>query len=297
MKRTFSLLPAGLLLIGLAAWPAAGQEAGDVLTNDDIVRMAQAGLPAAVIVAKIQSSSTDFETSVDTLLALSEAEIAPEILEAMVSANAPAAPSSDGVSGESGSTAAGRAAHFEGTSCEYPGIFLFEGESLVALELTQPTSSKAGSGLVSGLTWGLKSTKAKAMVRGERSPVRTTDRDPTFYFCFEAPQAGVPNQTSGAANPAEILLIVLEAMPRKEQRSFVTGKVNSWRGSSAGTPPKQMRRVDYKEVVPGVCEVQAETLRAGEYAFFDYSGQASEVGAYGGFFGGASGKLFAFGVD
>ena len=294
MKRTRSLLLGSLLILGLAALPAAGQEAGDVLTNDDVVRMAQAGLPAAVIVAKIQSSPTDFDTSVDTLLALSEAEIAPEILEAMAGAGALAAPSPDGAAGEPASAAPGRMTNFEGTPCEYPGIFLSEGDSLVALELTQPSTSKTGSGFVSGLTLGLKSNKMKAIVRGGRSPVRTTDRDPSFYFCFEAPRASASNQMSGAANPEEILLIVMEALPRKQQRSFVAAKANRF-GASGGTPPKQMRRVDYKEVAPGVYEVQAEPLRVGEYAFFDYSGQVSQLGAYGA--GAASGKLFAFGVD
>lgn len=325
-KRTCSLLLGGLMLVGSVVLPAFGQEAGDVLTNDDVVRMAEAGLPAAVIVAKIQSSSTDFDTSVDALLALSAAEVAPEILEAMAGAGAPAAPavpaapvaaplpavqSLEVVTGERASAVANVATNFEGTPCEYPGIFLSDGDSMLDLEITRPSSTKTGSAILSALTYGVKSTKAKALVRGVRSPVRTTETSPTFYFCFEEAQGGLSYQTSGAVNPAEFLLIAFDVMPKKQQRSFILGKLNAFTGGSGGTPPKQMRQVEYKKVVPGVYEVKSETLTAGEYAFY-YSGQASIVGRFGGPLGGAFGgqlgggaeagaggtsKLFAFGVD
>ena len=326
-RKTTRLLFLGLILAGSLVLPAFGQEAGDSLTNDDVVRMAEAGLPPAVIVAKIQSSRTDFDTSVDALLALSAAEVAPEILEAMAGAGAPAAPavpvaapvaaplpavqSLEVVTGERASAVANVATNFEGTPCEYPGIYLSDGESLVDLEITRPSATKTGSAILSALTYGVKSTKAKALVRGVRSPVRTNVKSPTFYFCFEEAQGGLSYQTSGAVNPAEFLLIAFDVIPKKQQRSFILGKLNAFTGGSGGTPPKQMRQVEYKKVVPGVYEVKSETLAAGEYAFY-YSGQASIVGRFGGPLGGAFGgqlgggaeagaggtsKLFAFGVD
>ena len=57
------------------------------LTNEDIIKLVKAGLPSAVILAKISSSRTDFDTSVDTLLALSAEGIPPDVLAAMAEAS------------------------------------------------------------------------------------------------------------------------------------------------------------------------------------------------------------------
>jgi len=303
-RRPFFLLGC-LVFLFVSALPALGQQEVEVLTNEDVVRLTESGLPASVIVAKIRSSRTDFDTSVDALVALSEAKVGPEVLEAMTNAGAPApsagddAASLDVVTATRASEVANVASNFEGTPCESPGIFLSEESSLVDLELTQPSSTKTGSGVLSGLTYGIKSTKAKAMIRGARSQVRTSQRQPTFYFCFEEAQAGLSYQTTGAVNPSEFPLIALDVQKKKDQRAFVTGKLNLWTGASGGSPPKQLRQVEYQKVVPGVYEVKSQTLEPGEYAFY-YGGQATAViGIFGPAISGASatGKVFAFGVD
>ena len=45
--------------------------AQEVLTNQSVVKLHKAGLPAEVILAKIRSSRTSFDTSVDALVSLS----------------------------------------------------------------------------------------------------------------------------------------------------------------------------------------------------------------------------------
>ncbi|MCY3968333.1 MAG: hypothetical protein OXG74_00230 [Acidobacteria bacterium] len=303
-KRRPFFLVGCLVFLFVSALPALGQDEVEVLTNADVVRLTESGLPASVIVAKIETSWTDFDTSVDALVALSEAKVDPAVLEAMTNAGAEPAPAAsdsatlDVAAGTRASQVANVASNFEGTPCESPGIFLSEEGSLADLELTQPTSTKTGSGVLSGLTYGIKSTKAKAMIHGARSQVRTSERQPTFYFCFEEAQAGLSYQTAGAVNPSEFVLIAFDVLKKKDQRSFVTGKLNLWTGASGGSPPKQLRQVEYRKVVPGVYEVTAQRLQPGEYAFY-YGGQATAViGLFGpAIGGGASGKVFAFGVD
>ncbi|MCY3932716.1 MAG: hypothetical protein OXH70_13485 [Acidobacteria bacterium] len=302
MKRASLCLLAGLCLIATTTF---GQDTAEVLTNEDVVRLTQSGLPGSVIIAKITTSSTDFDTSVDALVALSEAGVDPGVLEAMTNAGAPSAPAADVpatgtlevVSGTRASPVANVASSFEGTPCERPGIFLSEEGSMVDLEVTQPTSTKTGSGVLSGLTYGIKSTKSKAMIRGASSQVRTNQRRPTFYFCFEESQAGLSYQTTGAVNPSEFLLIAFDVLRKKNQRSFVTGKLNAWTGAQGGSPPKQLREVEHREVAPGVYEVTSESLDPGEYAFYYGGGQATLVGFFGASFSTGSGKVFAFGVD
>ena len=79
MKTWMVALTLGILF---ALSPAAADE--EALTNEDIVRLTQAGLGPSVIVAKIASSRTAFDTSVEALVELSENEVAQEVLEAML---------------------------------------------------------------------------------------------------------------------------------------------------------------------------------------------------------------------
>ena len=80
---------------GLAVWLAftAGVAFGaeGALTNADVVRLAEAGIGDAVIVAKIETAMTAFDTSVDGLVALSKAGIGDEVIAAMVRSEAASA--------------------------------------------------------------------------------------------------------------------------------------------------------------------------------------------------------------
>ena len=60
--------------------------ADDALTNEDIVKLVEAGLGRAVIVVKIEESATAFDTSVDALVGLSKSGVDDEVVAAMVKA-------------------------------------------------------------------------------------------------------------------------------------------------------------------------------------------------------------------
>ena len=298
-----------LALLLVAAPPAFSEQNDETLTNADVISLHEAGLAASIIVAKIQGSATDFDTSIDALIGLGNSGVDPAVIEAMTSAGSAAPPPSQPVApvavvaGDVSVTQANRASkasnvrtNFEGTPCTTPGIFLRGEEALVDLEVTSPMASKTGSGILSSLTYGIKSAKAKSMIRGSSSPVRTTDQTPSFLFCFEESEVGLSYQSSGAVNPAEFLLLAFDVLPKKRQRSFVTGKMNQWSGSSGGAAPKQMRDSTYTKIAQGVYEVTA-SLTPGEYAFY-YAGEAQVGGFFGSMMSGAgSGKVFAFGVD
>jgi hypothetical protein len=59
------------------------------LSNDDVLNMHKAGLPAEVLVAKIKSTTCDFDTSPAALAALKSAGIADNIILSMVEAPVP----------------------------------------------------------------------------------------------------------------------------------------------------------------------------------------------------------------
>jgi hypothetical protein len=67
---------------------AGTSPAGPMLKNEDIVKMAKAGLDDALIIAKIGSSKCQFDTSTDALIQLKESGVTAAVLKAMVGAQA-----------------------------------------------------------------------------------------------------------------------------------------------------------------------------------------------------------------
>lgn len=85
------LFVSALILIGVLVSEAKGQTTPpQALTNDDVIKMVQAKLGDAVIVAKIKSSPCKFDTSTDALIKLKQAGVSDAVLQAMTEAVGPA---------------------------------------------------------------------------------------------------------------------------------------------------------------------------------------------------------------
>ena len=78
-----------ILLLGISVSVQA-QDGAEVLTNDKVVMMTKAGLPASIIVNKIRASKTNFNTSTEELIRLQQARVPAEIINAMVEASSSA---------------------------------------------------------------------------------------------------------------------------------------------------------------------------------------------------------------
>jgi len=91
MRKVFLL---GFLLL-LSAMLAAQQQ---TVNNDSVIRMIQAGLPEEVIISTINASPGAYDTSVDGLIALKEAEVSEKVLAAIVSRNSGSATGNSGTS-------------------------------------------------------------------------------------------------------------------------------------------------------------------------------------------------------
>src|SRR2546427_10371783 len=88
-----SLLLAACLLVGSTA-SVSGQE---VMTNETVIQMVKAGFSENVILAKMRSSQTKFDTRTEALIALKQAGGSEKVMSAIISgggppASAPAAP-------------------------------------------------------------------------------------------------------------------------------------------------------------------------------------------------------------
>lgn len=66
--------------------PARTAPSGPPLKNEDVVKMAKAGLDDSIIVAKIGSSQCQFDTSTDALIQLKRIGVSAAVLKAIVGA-------------------------------------------------------------------------------------------------------------------------------------------------------------------------------------------------------------------
>lgn len=302
MRSTPPCIVAGLLFLLLAIPTVA---IGETLTNDSVTALHKAGLPASVIVAKIEASEGNFDTSVEALVALAEAGIPDSVIAAMVGAGDSGATQpaqtqqvvhSGRVVEQQAATAAPTVANtFAGTPCPGPGIFSETDNGLKQLDPSAYTGVKTGGLWKAKLTGGIMSVKSQAMITGLSSHNRIRDRSPTFYFCFEETQTGLSYETSGATTPSQFLLVTLDVSEKQNARMLVTGKLNAYTGGYSGPPPKFRKDFAYEKLAAGVYKVTVSGLPSGEYAFF-YTGSASAGAAmsFGLVSSGGGGKVFDF---
>ena len=79
-----------VVAVSMVLWVPSGTGfAEETLTNKDVERLVSAGLDSAVVVAKIESSATAFDTSTDALVALADAGVGNEVIAAMLAASSP----------------------------------------------------------------------------------------------------------------------------------------------------------------------------------------------------------------
>ena len=88
MKKQCAALGLALLVV-FTLTPVSGEDAP--LTNEDIVRLTQAGLGAEVIITIIRANATVFDTSVAQLLELKGADVEDSVIAVMVDKGAQAA--------------------------------------------------------------------------------------------------------------------------------------------------------------------------------------------------------------
>jgi hypothetical protein len=242
--------------------PANGQPAAGELTNEDVVRLVKAGLGEEMIVLKIKQSKAAFDTSPEALIRLKEAGVSESLLRAMIN---PAASSA--------------APTYE------PGIYLEENGKLIQLEPTLFMQTK-GNPLATGLTYGIKKTKFKAVAPSPHARVQTSQSRPVFHFYFSSGTGGFTSPLMGATGPNEFLLVKLEE--KKDRRELVVGEARY--GVSMGVNKDAVRELSLEKLGAGRYKVmpQAE-LTPGEYCFYYATASSGPMG-------GAGGKLFDFRV-
>lgn len=243
---------------------AASPQQAEVLTNETVVALAEAGLGDEAIVAKIRSSPVRFDVSTSTMLELRKRGVTSQVIAAMVEASTPRATA---ISSDSPDPMVPHSA----------GVYLLSDEGSVAkmLRMDATASSQVKTGGIFGyaLTSGIASMSIKAAIANETARVGTGQKQPKFFFFFDEsnPATGSVQGTwlSGTAatvtSPNEFVLVRLtKKSGRREAR---VGSMNIG-GTKVGVMDKDRIAFDYEVVRPGVYQVMPRVpLSAGEYGY------------------------------
>ena len=240
-----SLLLAGCLLASSAA-SVSGQE---VMTNETVIQMVKAGLSESVILAKMRSSQTKFDTRTESLIALKQAGTPEKVMQAIINGGAPPA-SAPAASAASAPAAAGPSAAVAPTpqGSHRGPIYHVSGSKqveLIGISGDIETSRAPFSG-----------RKTELVLPGNKAKYRTSDRQPVFLSSSE---------------PADAPLVKLD--PGKNDRNLRVSssfRAGPYSGSSSQRGIRSEDRVDVEAERDnrGLFRIRPRApLAPGEYAF------------------------------
>ncbi len=264
MKRIRAVLVLLLVAAVSLSLPGATSLAQEVLTNDSVIQMVKAGLPEAVVIAKIKGTASKFDLKTDSLVSLKKAGVSDKVLEAMVSAG-------------SGSPAA--AAAPTTTTPAPPGPAVAAGALKNQDVIYQLVSGKyvemfaTSANLETNMSFF--QSKSEVVLEGRKAQYRTSEKQPVFLSTYSSTDAPLVRLKQGDDHNDRNLKI----------------------GSGAFMPfgGTQKMGVRNEDKIPVTIERDARgfykvspsaTLPPGEYGFILATG-----------FGAGSGKIYDFGVD
>lgn len=136
----------------VAAAAVRGQEQKSALTNADVVKMLQAGLPESVVLATIQANPGNYDTSPAGLIALQKAGATPNEMNAMLAAQQAAAGGAN--SAPTTNTPAVPASDPAGPRWQMPSVALLQsaGSQQLAMERAQLAQTKTKPQSLASLT-------------------------------------------------------------------------------------------------------------------------------------------------
>jgi len=261
-----------------------GTSGSEVLTNENVITMVKAGLAPGIIVNKIRTSKTNFNTNTNELIQLQQTRVPAEIINAMVEAST----ATSTATSHTGAGDVSRTDPNDPLSAHEAGIYLYEEidgkKKMTQLEPSVSKQTKTGGIFASALTYGIMKTKVKAALAGKNAPLQISNSPPVFYFYFEAKNAGLSSNTYYTTSPSEFVLVKFN--DKSNTREITILQANAF-GAQSGTMDKSARGFKVEKLGPGVYKVTPqEDLNDGEYGFYNGGG----VGPSGGT------KIFDFGI-
>ncbi|HEY6946832.1 MAG TPA: hypothetical protein VI431_16965 [Candidatus Acidoferrum sp.] len=259
-------------------------QSGKPLTNDDVVQMVKGGFDESTTIAAIEAADTNFDTSVQALLALKAASVSEKIISSMLAATKKKAEAAKGAAPDATAPAAPAAAPNPDVP-EDVGLYVKLKGSLaeVYAEIVDWKSGGVGKSLLTG---GFTKGHINAVVSGPKSKLQIGEPMEFIIKCAEG------------VTPSEYMLLKLDEKNDRREFRAVTGGVYH----ASGGAEKNAIKFDFQKIAPRTYKIVLTGLKKGEYGFLPPGG-GSVGGVGGGASGGTvqggsmqSGKLYTFGV-
>jgi hypothetical protein len=247
------------ILYAAVCAPAMGQDAvssAEILTNDKVIAMVKAGLPSSVIVNKIRTSKTNFNTSTEELIRLKQETVAEEVINAMINPAA-ALLSPTEVSG-------------------YPkdiGVYLKKNNEWIEVQ-PEVVNWKTGGVLKSMVSLGVVKGDVNGHVEGNQSRTRT---GPQIEFIVIAPE--------GVSISEYQLLRLNQHTDNREFRTLTGGIFHAKGGATPDLIPFEGQKLASRTF-----SVALNGLKLGEYGLLPPGVLTQASGAA------TLGKMYTFGV-
>jgi hypothetical protein len=280
MRARFTL---PFLTIVLFCSGLAFAQSGKPLSNDDVVQMVKGGFDESTTISAIEAADTNFDTSVQALMALKAAGVSEKVISAMLAATKKKAEAAKASAPAPAAPAAAPAANPDVP--EDVGVYVKLKGSLaeVYAEIVDWKSGGVGKSM---LTMHMTKGHVNAVVKGPKSKLQLGEPMEFVIKC----QEGV--------TPSEYLLLKLDEKGDRREFRAVTGGVYH----SSGGAEKNAIKFDFQKIAPRTYKIVLTGLKKGEYGFLPPGG--GSVGAVGGGASGQtvqggsmqSGKVYTFGV-
>ncbi|HUV13288.1 MAG TPA: hypothetical protein VMY18_06570 [Acidobacteriota bacterium] len=242
-----------------------------VLKNEDILKMVEAGLSPDLIVEMVRNSPGDYDTNVNSIVALKEKGVSDSILAAMVVGN------SRRDTAEPGPTGTEEAVSKEDTAEDVPeeiGIYFVDKRSNeVRFMEPEIVTWKTGGFMKSVATMGI----SKGHING-------TVKNPTSRYILDGDEEIVIYCPEGTSGNEYQLLKLWEKKNRREFRTFTGGVVHA-----SGGADENSVAFDPVRTAPRVYRFKLPDLVPGEYGLLPPGAQDSASAA-------SMGKIYAFTV-
>ena len=254
-------LALGLVLVAgmCLSLPASISLAQEVLTNDSVVQMVKAGLPEAVVIAKIKSTATKFDLKTDSLVNLKKAGVSDKVLEAMVAAGSGSPTTGAMPTAPAPAVAAGALKNQD-------VIYQLVGDRYVEMFATSANLET---------NMAFFQSKSEVVLEGRKAQYRTTEKRPVFLSTYSSTDAPLVRLKPGDAHNDRNLKIGSGAFMPFGGTQKMGVRNEDKIAISIERDPRGFYRV-----------TPAAPLPPGEYGFILATG-----------FGAGSGKVYDFGVD
>lgn len=266
-----NLASALFLLVALRA------NSQSILTNKDLIQMAELGMGETIILSRIENSNNDFDASTPALLALKKAGLGDVVLAKVIDA--------------SNDSAKKVVDPNDPLAPHRPGIYYINEQGTMTELMPSVTGqSKTKNTLGRIASYGIAKSKVVSRLTGNEARVQFAEA-PSFYFYFDQ-KTGTLDQSGTvfygfqqSTSPNEFTLASMDH--DEDVRELVTASMNNYT-TEFGIDERHTRPFDIKELAPGIFKVTPLDLVPGEYCFV-YSGAAP--------YGYTQQKVFDFGVE